>query len=120
MNTIKHELNAAFAFFKGEGIDELILDLRLNGGGSVSTTSYLASMIYANAGTDKFADLTFNSKHPNQNGSYNFQNTLNIYDTSGEKTGEEVLVEFYTVDIKMKDDTTESINCNKKGANKKS
>ncbi|WP_456379022.1 S41 family peptidase [Lutibacter sp.] len=85
------ELNAAFDFFKTEGINELILDLRLNGGGSVLTSAYLASMIYANAGTDKFAELNFNSKHTNQNGSYDFENTLNVYNTSGIKTGEETI-----------------------------
>ena len=51
------ELNAAFATLKAEGINELILDLRLNGGGSVQTSAYLASMIYANANTDKFAEF---------------------------------------------------------------
>tara|TARA_R110001583_G_scaffold191529_4_gene356792 strand:- start:4957 stop:6423 length:1467 start_codon:yes stop_codon:yes gene_type:complete len=85
------ELNAAFATFKSENIDELILDLRLNGGGSVETSSYLASMIYANAGEGKFADLTFNSKHENENGSYNFSNTLNVYNTNNKKTGEETI-----------------------------
>lgn len=83
------ELNAAFATFKSENIDELVLDLRLNGGGSVETSSYLASMIDANAGEGKFADLKFNSKHENQNGAYNFSNTLNIYNADNTKTGNE-------------------------------
>lgn len=83
------ELNAAFAYFKNEGIQELILDLRLNGGGSVLTSAYLASMIDASAGTETFAKLTFNAKHTNQNSSYTFQNKLNVYDANGTKTGEE-------------------------------
>lgn len=83
------ELNAAFAYFKSEGIQELVLDLRLNGGGSVETSAYLASMIDASAGTDTFAKLIFNAKHTNQSGSYIFQNTLNVYDANGNKTGEE-------------------------------
>jgi C-terminal processing protease CtpA/Prc len=83
------ELNTAFADFKNQGIQVLILDLRLNGGGSVETTAYLASMIYANAGTETFAKLTFNAKHTNQNSSYTFQNKLNVYDVNGTKTGEE-------------------------------
>lgn len=83
------ELNDAFATFKNENIEELILDLRLNGGGSVATSSYLASMIYANAGEEKFADLKFNEKHINEDGFYNFQNTLNIFNTNDEKIGEE-------------------------------
>lgn len=82
------ELNDAFAYFKNENINELVLDLRLNGGGSVGTSAYLASMIYADAGTGIFANLTFNSKHSNENGSYTFQNTLNIYDENDVKTGQ--------------------------------
>ena len=92
------ELNTAFATFKSENIDELILDLRLNGGGSVETSSYLASMIYANAGEGIFADLKFNSKHTNENGSYNFSNTLNIYNTNNKKTGEEPINRLTTID----------------------
>lgn len=41
-----HELNELFATYKSEGVQELILDLRYNGGGSVRTATYLASMIY--------------------------------------------------------------------------
>jgi len=83
------ELNAAFADLKAAGVNELILDLRLNGGGSVATSSYLASMIDGNTGTDKFADLKFNSKHTNENSTYSFQNTQNDFDATGAKTGEE-------------------------------
>ncbi|MEM0518887.1 MULTISPECIES: S41 family peptidase [Aequorivita] len=39
------ELNNAFAQFKAEGINNLVLDLRYNGGGSVETATDLASMI---------------------------------------------------------------------------
>ncbi|WP_445738467.1 S41 family peptidase [Mariniflexile sp.] len=85
------ELNEAFSFFKGENIDEFILDLRLNGGGSVGTSAYLSSMVYANAGTSKFADLKFNSKHSNRDGSYFFENTLNVFDINDKKTGEQTI-----------------------------
>ena len=40
-----HELNDVMGFFKDNQIDELILDLRYNSGGSVATMQYLASMI---------------------------------------------------------------------------
>lgn len=83
------ELNDAFGFLKGQNIDELILDLRLNGGGSVETSAYLASMIYEGGGTDRFAELIFNDKHDNENSYYNFENTLNVYNTDGDKTGEQ-------------------------------
>ncbi len=85
------ELNAAFSYFKNEGIDELILDLRLNGGGSVATSAYLSSMIYANAGVEEFASLEFNSKHTEENGSYFFSNTLNVFDSNDNKTGTEAI-----------------------------
>ncbi len=39
------ELNAAFAQFKADGITDLVLDLRYNGGGSVATAIDLTSMI---------------------------------------------------------------------------
>jgi C-terminal processing protease CtpA/Prc len=79
------ELNDAFALFKSAGISELILDLRINGGGSVETSAFLASMIYKNANTETFAELKFNSKHSNENGEYNFSNTLNVYNVNGTK-----------------------------------
>ncbi len=39
------QLNNAFAQFKAEGISNLVLDLRYNGGGAVETATDLASMI---------------------------------------------------------------------------
>ena len=39
------ELNGAFAQFQGDGVTDLILDLRYNGGGSVENAVDLASMI---------------------------------------------------------------------------
>jgi carboxyl-terminal processing protease len=91
------ELNAVFSFFKNENIDELILDLRLNGGGSVATSAYLSSMIYANAGMEEFASLKFNSKHESENGSYYFSNTLNTYNANDIKTGEEPINRLTTI-----------------------
>lgn len=78
-STYNDELNDAFAEFKNAGIQELILDLRYNGGGSVATSAYLASMIYQGA-TGTFAELRFNKKQTNQNRTYSFDNTLNVYD----------------------------------------
>lgn len=85
------ELNAVFATFKAAGITELILDFRINGGGSVETSAYLASMINESAGTDIFAELKFNSKHSRENGGYNFGNSLNVYDLNSNKTGSEAI-----------------------------
>lgn len=44
-STFDAVLNETFAMFKSEGITELIVDLRYNGGGSVETASDLGSMI---------------------------------------------------------------------------
>lgn len=41
------ELNTVFQKFKSTGINQLVLDLRYNGGGSVQTAIYLSSMIYS-------------------------------------------------------------------------
>lgn len=40
-----NELNQTFGDFAAQGVNELVLDLRYNGGGSVRTATYLASMI---------------------------------------------------------------------------
>ncbi|MFV0540609.1 MAG: S41 family peptidase [Aestuariibaculum sp.] len=86
------KLNDAFAYFKAENINELILDLRLNGGGSVQTSAYLASMIYDATDTDDiFAKLTFNTKHESENSTYSFAHNLNVYNTNEEKTGTQAI-----------------------------
>jgi len=49
-----NQLNAAFAELKAQGITDLVLDLRYNGGGSIQTSTRLASMI-----TGQFTDKVF-------------------------------------------------------------
>lgn len=44
-NEFDSQLNAAFGQFKADGVTDLVLDLRYNGGGSVRTATYLSSMI---------------------------------------------------------------------------
>ncbi len=57
-NAFTHEfdsqLNSVFAQFLTDGITDLVLDLRYNGGGSVRTATYLSSMI-----TGQFTGQTF-------------------------------------------------------------
>ena len=55
-------LNNAFADFKAQGVTDLILDLRYNGGGSVNTATYLASMITGQFVGQVFAVERWNSK----------------------------------------------------------
>ncbi len=78
-------LNNVFADFKAEGIQELILDFRYNGGGSVLTCGYLASMIYGEgvADEDVFAKTVYNQKHPNRGFILPFLNGIFQYDENG-------------------------------------
>lgn len=55
-------LNNVFADFKAKGVTDLILDLRYNGGGSVNTATYLASMITGQFAGQVFAVERWNSK----------------------------------------------------------
>lgn len=56
------ELNAAFATFKTENITDLIIDLRYNGGGSVRTATYLASMVNGTNTGELFSQEFWNEK----------------------------------------------------------
>ena len=58
------EIDNVFAGFKNNNIDELIVDLRYNSGGSVSVAEYLASWIAGNKYSDKaFVKFLHNNKH---------------------------------------------------------
>lgn len=55
-----NQLNTAILNLKNQGITDLVLDLRYNGGGSVRTASFLASMI-----TGQFTNQLFTKEHWN-------------------------------------------------------
>jgi len=55
------ELNTVFQQFKTAGVSKLILDLRYNGGGSVQSAIYLASMIYSTNTSKLFTKSVYNS-----------------------------------------------------------
>ncbi len=55
------QLNNVIKKFKDANIDWLILDLRYNGGGSVQSSIYLASMIYGTDVSKVFAKAKYNS-----------------------------------------------------------
>ena len=91
--TFHKELNSIFSEFKAQNIQELILDLRYNGGGSVLTSAYLASMIFGDANTQEvFAKLIYNSKNAEENGAYPFFNTTRIYDKNGDYSGQDDVI----------------------------
>ncbi len=57
-----NQLNAAFGELKAAGVDDLVLDLRYNSGGSVRTATYLASMITGQFNNSLFAREQWNPK----------------------------------------------------------
>lgn len=68
------ELNSVFGAFKAEAIDELVLDLRYNSGGSIETAKDLASMITGQFEGDVFAFQTYNENFDNDQ--LNFDNQI--------------------------------------------
>jgi len=90
------QLNAAFNSFKTQGVNELIIDLRYNGGGSVRTATYLGSMITGQFNGELYSKEVWNDKvqaaispnrflnyftnkinHTNQNGNIILQESMN-------------------------------------------
>lgn len=61
-SSFNEPMNEAFAEFTNQGITELILDLRYNRGGSISTCTYLASLITGQFNNEVFAQELWNSK----------------------------------------------------------
>lgn len=55
------QLNQIFSSFKGAGVNKLILDLRYNGGGSIQSAIYLASMIYGTTVSKEFIQTKYNA-----------------------------------------------------------
>jgi C-terminal processing protease CtpA/Prc len=56
------QLNAAFANFKAERINDLIIDLRYNGGGSTSTATYLGGMVTGQFTGQLYSQEVWNNK----------------------------------------------------------
>ncbi len=74
------ELNKAIEFFRAEKATDLILDLRYNGGGLVTTTQHLANLIVPeNAIGRTFFKIEYNANNPNKNAIIPFQRFANAY-----------------------------------------
>jgi C-terminal processing protease CtpA/Prc len=69
-------LNNAFGTFQSGGIEELVIDLRYNGGGSAQTAAYLASMITGQFNGEVFSKLFYNENLEELNKDYEFTNTI--------------------------------------------
>jgi C-terminal processing protease CtpA/Prc len=85
----ERELNNVFGQFKAAGINELVLDLRYNGGGLISTAIALASMISGKPSSELFGLMQYNKpygdylneKYPGYTKDY-FADYLNRYNAS--------------------------------------
>ena len=76
-------LNATFANFKSQNIDELIIDLRYNPGGSVQTATYLGSMITGQFTGQLFSQERWNEKVMNSFDPAVFRNNFTDVIVSG-------------------------------------
>ena len=76
-------LNAAFNTFKMGAIDDLIIDLRYNSGGSTRTASYLGSMVTGQFPKEVYSKEVWNSKVTN---AFSADDFINIFPTRITKT----------------------------------
>ncbi|WP_372920339.1 S41 family peptidase [Salegentibacter sp.] len=83
------QLNAAFSEFKAEAVDELVLDLRYNGGGSVDSAIDLASMITGQFEGEIFLKEQWNKEYQESFEANDPERLLNRFDTKI-RTGEAI------------------------------
>jgi len=76
-----NELKEAFGYFKAQNIDDLIVDLRYNGGGLVSVANDLVSLIIGQGSADEISfGLHFNDKKSSYNRYYYINSFNNSFD----------------------------------------
>jgi len=80
------ELNKVFNSFDSENINELIVDLRYNGGGSVRTATYLGSMITGQFTGQLYSKEVWNAKIQ---GAFNTERFFNYFTNEIKKTDED-------------------------------
>lgn len=74
LNTSNQEFPAVFADFTAASVNKVILDLRYNGGGSVSVARNLGSYLYADhQANEVFTHLIHNDKNQSENFTYIFR-----------------------------------------------
>lgn len=61
------ELKLAFATFRARGVQQLVIDLRYNGGGLLRTAALLGSLIDTEAAGQPLIIETYNQRHPELN-----------------------------------------------------
>ncbi len=69
----KTELNTCFAKFKSENVEELIVDLRYNGGGSIDVSNHFASLIGGSTTSGKpYTIFSYNNRYTYENQTINY------------------------------------------------
>lgn len=81
------QLNAAFGQFKADGVTDLILDLRYNGGGSVRTATDLSSMITGQFPGQLFMKEQWNAEYQAYFESEAPERLLNNFNTTLKENG---------------------------------
>ena len=76
LSSFDDELNDSFGTFHNANIDELVIDLRYNGGGSVETAAYLGSMITGQFNGEVYSQLRYNDNLISSNRDYLFTNSI--------------------------------------------
>jgi carboxyl-terminal processing protease len=91
------QLNDAFSYFKNEGITDLVLDLRYNGGGSIATATRLGSMITGLPSSQVFSRQQWNSKVQGAIDPSNFVNNFATKIDGGENINSLNLAKLYVL-----------------------
>ncbi|GAA4822186.1 S41 family peptidase [Sphingosinicella ginsenosidimutans] len=74
ISTADQQLSAAFASFRAQGITEIIVDLRYNGGGLIDTADHFGDLLGGNrASTDVFETMAFRPEKSSYNTTHFFR-----------------------------------------------
>lgn len=85
-NDYNAEMNDIFGEFNSEGINDFILDLRYNGGGSLTSSRILSSMIYGAATADDvLGSIIYNEKLSDFNTDLNFLSEVPVFNNAGDQ-----------------------------------
>jgi C-terminal processing protease CtpA/Prc len=92
VSSFHSELNASIGQLVSEGVSEMVLDLRYNPGGSVTTSRILGSMLYADATSSSiFGSYFYNSRLEEFNTDITFFESVPIFDAENNEIGEEAM-----------------------------